>query len=133
MPATAETWLAGGGEMGELIRTHDWAASPLGPIGTWPQSLRAAVDMMLVAPVPMWVGWGNELIQLYNDAYARFLDGEHAAVLGQPAARTWADIWHVVGADLDSVLVGGAAVSHADQFVRRGLGGEPHGRYLTYS
>lgn len=133
MPATAETWLAGGGEMGELIRAHDWAASPLGPIETWPQSLCTAVGMILAAPVPMWVGWGGELIQLYNDAYAGFLDGKHAEVLGQPAARAWADIWHMVGPDLGSVLAGGAAVSHADRHVRYGLGGEPRDRYLTYS
>ena len=35
--------LAGGGEMGALMRAHDWSSSPLGPPEGWPQSLRTAV------------------------------------------------------------------------------------------
>jgi hypothetical protein len=38
-------WLVGGGELGALIRAKDWAATPLGPIEDWPQSLRSAVSM----------------------------------------------------------------------------------------
>ena len=34
--APRPNWLDGGGELGELIRTHDWSTSPLGPIATWP-------------------------------------------------------------------------------------------------
>jgi hypothetical protein len=37
------TFLAGGGEMGERIRTFDWTKTPLGPPQYWPQSLRTAV------------------------------------------------------------------------------------------
>ena len=32
-------FLAGGGEMGALMRGHDWSTSPLGPPGGWPQTL----------------------------------------------------------------------------------------------
>lgn len=39
----ATVFLDGGGAMGALIRTHDWAATPLGALDTWPVSLRAAV------------------------------------------------------------------------------------------
>lgn len=34
--ASGEGWLVGGGEMGKLIRSMDWAATPLGPIASWP-------------------------------------------------------------------------------------------------
>jgi len=36
-------WLAGGGDMGTLVRDLDWSKTALGPLGAWPQSLRAAV------------------------------------------------------------------------------------------
>lgn len=34
------SFLAGGGEMGALIRAHDWATTPLGAPQDWPASLR---------------------------------------------------------------------------------------------
>ena len=43
----AADWLVGGGELGALIRAKDWAATPLGPIDDWPQSLRSAVSILL--------------------------------------------------------------------------------------
>ena len=39
-PQSDLNWLAGGGEMGALIRAMDWSATPLGPPEGWPQSLR---------------------------------------------------------------------------------------------
>ena len=40
---------AGGGEMGALMAAHDWSRTPLGPPRTWPQSLKAAVGIMLTS------------------------------------------------------------------------------------
>ena len=65
--------LAGGGEMGERVRAFDWAQTPLGPAESWPQSLRTAVRIMLNSRYPMFVWWGPELINLYNDAYVPIL------------------------------------------------------------
>ena len=31
------SWLSGGGEMGQLIRSMDWSATALGPLQGWPQ------------------------------------------------------------------------------------------------
>lgn len=39
--------------MGALLRAFDWAATPLGALETWPQSLRTATSMMLGARHPM--------------------------------------------------------------------------------
>ena len=41
--------LAGGGEMGALMRALDWSATPLGPPERWPQSLKTAVRIMLTS------------------------------------------------------------------------------------
>jgi hypothetical protein len=40
IPYDSLDWLGGGGEMGQLIRAMDWSTTSLGPINTWPQSLR---------------------------------------------------------------------------------------------
>ena len=48
-------WLAGGGDMGELIRSMDWSTTPLGPVAGWPQSLRTSVSLCLSSTFPMLV------------------------------------------------------------------------------
>lgn len=40
MSETTYDWLAGGGEMGRLIRANDWARSPLGPPSSCPTTSR---------------------------------------------------------------------------------------------
>jgi hypothetical protein len=87
MPAELFDVLAGGGELGERMRAIDWAATPLGPVETWPQSLRTCVRIILTSSQPMFVWWGEELINLYNDAYISILAGKHPRALGQPAAE----------------------------------------------
>ena len=42
-----------GGIMGECVRAYDWAATPLGPAETWPQSLRTSLSIMLNSAFPM--------------------------------------------------------------------------------
>ena len=43
------------------------ADAPLGPIDTWPQSLRGLVDLMLGTRQPVCIAWGPALTSLYND------------------------------------------------------------------
>ena len=62
-------FLRGGGACAALIARHDWRATPLGPLETWPASLRATVANMMHTRQPMLLFWGPELIQLYNDAF----------------------------------------------------------------
>src|SRR5579883_3642344 len=60
-PATGlDACLEGGGGMGALMRAYDWSRNPLGPVASWPQSLRTAVSMMLASKFPMLVLWGEE-------------------------------------------------------------------------
>jgi PAS domain S-box-containing protein len=82
-----------GGEMGERIRSHDWAATPLGPIQTWPQSLRTLVDLMLASQHPVYIAWGAELTSLYNDRYVPILGPKHPETLGKPYQEAWQEIW----------------------------------------
>ncbi len=81
----ATPWPYGRGEMAERICTYNWAATPLGPIRSWPQTLKTAVELMLATGFPTSILWGQEAILLYNDAKARFLGDCHPAALGQSA------------------------------------------------
>ncbi|MFN8636427.1 MAG: ATP-binding protein [Chloroflexota bacterium] len=98
--------LAGGGEMGARMRAMDWAATPLGPVERWPQALKTAVRIMLTSRQPMFVWWGDELINLYNDAYQSILGGKHPWALGQPAEAVWREIWDQVGPRARQALYG---------------------------
>ncbi|WP_438007648.1 ATP-binding protein [Sorangium sp. So ce321] len=95
--ADARAVLAGGGEMGERMRAIDWASTPLGPVSSWPQSLKTCVRIILTSRQPMFVWWGDSLINLYNDAYKSIVGGKHPAALGQPASVVWREIWDQVG------------------------------------
>jgi hypothetical protein len=83
-PATP-IWLAGGGQLGELIRAKDWSQTPLGAVESWPQSLRTAVSMLLPSRAQIILFWGPDLVGLYNDAYAPVLGLKHPWALGRPA------------------------------------------------
>jgi PAS domain S-box-containing protein len=111
MPSNAELpFLAGGGEMGAAMRSHDWAATPLGPPAGWPQALKTAVGIMLQSKFPMFLAWGEELNILYNDSYIDMLGGKHPA-LGRRFADVWAEIWDDIGPLAERALAGEATYS----------------------
>ncbi len=95
---------AGGGELGSLMREIDWANSALGPVESWPQALKTAVRIMLTSRQAMFVWWGNDLINLYNDAYRSILGGKHPWALGVPAAEVWREIWNEIGPRASSAM-----------------------------
>jgi PAS domain S-box-containing protein len=97
-------FLAGGGEMGERIRTFDWSQTPLGIPEDWHQSLKTCVRIMLTCPQPMFVWWGEELINIYNDAYIQVIGDKHPIGLGQNAKKVWEEIWDEIGARCDIVM-----------------------------
>ena len=89
----AHDWLTGGGEMGQLIRGYEWSKTPLGPVESWPQSLRSAVSILLPSKAQICMFWGPELITLYNDAYRPVLGKKHPRALGVPVREVWSEIW----------------------------------------
>lgn len=98
------------GELSSLILAHDWAATPLGPIATWPPSLKTAVSMMLNSPQPMWIGWGREATFLYNDAYIAVLSmAKHPWALGRPMREVWSELWDYCCPLVDKVFLKGEA------------------------
>lgn len=96
-------WPSGTDGMARLVRTHDWSATPVGPIGQWPRSLRTLVDMLLANKFPAILGWGPELICIYNDAYRPLL-GEKPEALGHPLLEVWSEARDIIAPQIDSAL-----------------------------
>jgi len=101
-------FLAGGGGVGALIRTHDWSSSPLGSPESWPQALRTVVGLLLQSRFPMFVAWGPDLGFLYNDPYAEILGAKHPRALGSRFYDIWSEIWPDISPLIDAALAGEA-------------------------
>ncbi|HKU62888.1 MAG TPA: response regulator [Gemmatimonadales bacterium] len=102
----AETLLSGDGEVMRLLRDIDWSRTSLGPISSWPVSLRTTLRLVLDSRMPMSVLWGPDLIQLYNDAYRLLMGPKHPAGLGQPSRLAFAEVWHLNQPIYQRVLAG---------------------------
>ncbi len=102
-------FLKGGGEMGDLIRSTDWSNTSLGHPEIWPQSLRTAVAIMLDNPFAMYIAWGKDYIQLYNNGYRPILGStKHPQAVGISTRETFAEIWHIIGSMFEDVMNGKA-------------------------
>ncbi len=125
--------LLGGGAAGELIRGIAWEKTALGSIESWPQSLRTTVGIILHSRHPMFLWWGPDLIQFYNDAYApSFGVGKHPAAMGQPGRECWAEIWPIIGPQIENVMTRGIASWNEDQLVPILRNGRLEDVYWTY-
>ncbi|NEX59932.1 PAS domain S-box protein [Noviherbaspirillum galbum] len=92
-----------------LMREHDWSASVLGEPRTWPQSLRAGLQLMLNSKFPMFIAWGPQLGFLYNDGYAEILGHKHPSALGSRFQDIWEEIWPAINPVIESALHGEAS------------------------
>jgi len=123
---------AGPGEMRERCRALDWAATPLGPVERWPQSLRSAVALMLAMPQPAYVAWGPDACSLYNDGYVPILGAKHPDALGRPYREVWPEIWDAFRPVLGATMRGEAHY-FVDQLVPlAGRAGTPES-WFTFS
>ena len=125
---------SGPGEMRALCRAFDWASTSLGPVAGWPQSLRTIVAMMLASRHPMFLWWGPDLVQIYNDAYRPSFGGgsRHPQALGMRAADFWTEIWHIISPQIAQVMAGGEATWHEDHLVPIERNGRIEDVWWTY-
>ena len=125
--------LPGGGEMGALMRSIDWSATPVGAVATWPQSLRTALSILLESRFPMYIAWGSEFVQFYNDGYRPVLgSSKHPAAMGARASQTFAESWHIIGPMFEGVMKG-TAVGSEDWMLPLDRHGYLEGCYFTFS
>jgi PAS domain S-box-containing protein len=121
--------------MGELTRNFDWAETELGSPDEWPQSLRTTVSNLLRSKFPMFLWWGPNMIQFYNDAYRPSLgnEGKHPQALGQHGRECWPEIWDIISPLLNQVQTTGEATWMEDQLVPIFRNGKIEDVYWTYS
>jgi two-component system sensor histidine kinase VicK len=107
MKANTPSFLQGGGEMGELIRSTDWSKTPLGFPEKWPTALKIATGIMLKNPFPMYIAWGEEFTQIYNDGYRPILGStKHPKAIGVSTKESFHEIWDTIGSMFDGVMQG---------------------------
>lgn len=128
-------FLQRGGEMGELTRAYDWSNTSLGSPEHWPQSLRTVVSVILHSDFPMFLWWGEEMIQFYNDAYRPSLgqDGKHPRALGQNGKDCWPEIWNIIYPLIDKVRNTGESFFAEDQLIPIFRNGKIEDVYWTFS
>src|SRR5690348_5410936 len=107
--AGAERIFEGGGEASAILRAIDWSKTPLGPVETWPQTLRTSLRICLTSRHDIIIWWGPDLLVFYNDAYAPTLGIKHPWAMGKSGHEAWREIWPVIGPMLQSVLETGQA------------------------
>lgn len=122
-----------GGEMGARIQAFDWSSTAIGDIGTWPHSLKIALQILLLSKFPMQILWGREYVQFYNDAYIAIAGDKHPAALGQRGQDCWQEVWDLVGPMLDQVVATGTATWSEDQLLMLNRYGQLEEGYFTFS
>jgi PAS domain S-box-containing protein len=127
-------FLKGGGELGMLTRNFDWSKTPVGTPDTWSQSLRLTVSMILKSRFPMFLWWGDDLIQFYNDAYRPSLgnNGKHPLALGQTGKECWPEIWDIIYPLIQQVRTTGEATWSEDQLIPIYRNGKLEDVYWTF-
>lgn len=120
--------------MGRLTRNFNWSATSLGSPETWPQSLCTILGVLLNSKFPMFLWWGNDLIQFYNDAYRPSLgnEGKHPLALGQKGVDCWQEIWPVIKPLIDHVLTTGEGTWSEDQLIPIYRNGHLEDVYWTF-
>jgi len=119
-------------QMGAQIAAHDWANSPLGPADTWPQTLKTSVRVMLASRYSMFLWWGENLVNIYNDSYVPHLGKRHPEALGQPASQVWSEIWDIVGPQAEAVFTQGNSTWNEEQLLVMERNGFPEETYFTF-
>jgi len=82
----------------------------------------------------MFLWWGPDLIQFYNDAYRPSLgaEGKHPTALGQRGEDCWQEIWPVIKPLIDQVLADGESIWSEDQLIPMYRNGRLEDVYWTF-
>ena len=132
-PVTTENRVIGNTEMTNRIRAHDWAATPLGPLEHWSETLIATVNLMLHSPFPTILSWGPEMVFLYNDDAVPTLMGKHPNALGDLYPNVFREAWDLVRDDLEACFYRGESPVRDNMFIPILLNGVIEDHYWSYS
>src|ERR1700722_9580010 len=125
--------ITGKSEMTTRIRAHNWAATPLGALEDWSETLIAAVNLMLHSPFPTILSWGPEMVFLYNDAAIPTLMGKHPSALGGLYREVFHEAWDLVRDDLENCFYRGETAVRDNIFIPIRLNDVVEDHYWSYS
>ncbi|MBC7372177.1 MAG: response regulator [Bdellovibrionaceae bacterium] len=121
------------GATGEVFSSMDWSAHPMGPLDSWPVALQISLNTLFHSQHPMFIWWGPELFQFYNDAYLpSFGIGKHPRAMGQRGAECWPEIWPVIKPQIDVVMFDGGSTWQEDQLIPIYRNGQLEDVFWTY-
>jgi PAS domain S-box-containing protein len=128
-------YLQNGGESAEIIKNTDWAATSLGTPDKWPESLKNTLATLLSSKFPMFLWWGDDLIQFYNDSYRPSMgnEGKHPKAMGQKAVECWPEIWYFIYPLITKVLTTGEGIWYDDLLLPIYRNGKLEDVYWTFS
>jgi len=114
------------------LRAPGAAPSPLGAPESWPAPLQYAARFLFDAATPTFLGWGDDLCMLYNDAARAMLGGRHPAMLGRPLRDYWPEAWDSLAPSLARVLAGESFQEERATDAMPGLAGMGPGTASTW-
>ncbi|KRD12361.1 hypothetical protein ASE21_00110 [Flavobacterium sp. Root901] len=128
-------FLQNGGEAAEIIQNIDWSSNVLGTPEKWPESLKNTLATILSSKFPMFLWWGDDLIQFYNDSYRPSLgiQGKHPNAMGKKGADFWPEIWYFIYPLITKVLSTGESIWYEDLLLPIYRNGELEDVYWTFS
>jgi signal transduction histidine kinase len=122
-PTAGSSIFAGAGAMAALCSSYEWANTAIGCPDEWTAGLRAAAALVLAAPTPMVLLWGEDATQIYNEPYRALMGAKHPSVFGTPVKSGWPEGWHLDW-ELYTRAWGGESIVVDDAIVSVGRAGD---------
>ena len=130
---TLEDVFPGSSKMAAAMRVKDWSKTSLGDPRAWPEGLKVPLQMMLQSRFEMWLGWGDDILFFYNDAYIPTLGDKHTNALGTPMSVVWKEVYLAVEDRVTSVMRDSVATWDEALMLLLERSGYPEETYHTFS
>lgn len=117
----------------ELSEKFDWRHTSLGDRSAWSLTLRNMVSLCMNSKMPTLILWGEDLIQIYNDAYCALIGDMHPDAFGSRAQENWKNHWTTFGPMLRDVLHNGKSYYLQNQPLKINRKGYIEDCYFTFS
>ena len=118
--------------MGARVRAFDWEKTPLGPISSWPQSLKTTIDLMMASQLAMNLIWGPERILIYNEVHRAFMGTKHPRAFGRPGREVWGEVWEATEAIHHRVFAGETVTLEDHPWTLQRNGGPEEAFFTSY-
>lgn len=115
IPTSDYYFLQNGGESAQIIQNINWSEHALGSPDKWPENLKNTLATLLSCKFPMFLWWGEDLTQFYNDSYFPIMGTQkHPKALGGKAVDFWPECWDFMQPLINKVLNNGESVWYDD-------------------